>query len=67
MVKDDVITLGVQINGKVRANIDMAATADEASIKETALNHENIQRHLDGKTIRKVIVVGQKLVNIVAN
>ncbi|MBN9288181.1 MAG: leucine--tRNA ligase [Gammaproteobacteria bacterium 39-13] len=66
-LKRDTIAIVVQINGKVRANIDMAATADEASIKETALNHENIQRHLDGKTIRKVIVVGQKLVNIVAN
>lgn len=60
------IPMVIQINGKVRANIDISTSADETLIKETALNHENIKRHLDGKTIRKVIVVGQKLVNIVA-
>ncbi|MBS0287083.1 MAG: leucine--tRNA ligase [Proteobacteria bacterium] len=63
----DVIQVVVQINGKVRANIEMPAKATEETLKESALNHENITKHLEGKTIRKVIVVGQKLVNIVAN
>jgi leucyl-tRNA synthetase len=63
----DTISIVVQVNGKVRANMDMSASSTEEMIKENALNHENIQRHLDGKTVRKVIVVGQKLVNIVAN
>ncbi|MBS0289230.1 MAG: leucine--tRNA ligase [Proteobacteria bacterium] len=66
LVKEEV-QIVVQINGKVRANIALSALASEELIKETALNHENIQRHLEGKTVRKIIVVGQKLVNIVAN
>lgn len=63
----ETISIVVQVNGKVRANIDMPASSTEDIIKENALNNENILRHLDGKTVRKVIVVGQKLVNIVAN
>lgn len=63
----DLIEMVVQVNGKVRANITIPATADQTLIQDTALNHEQILRHLEGKTVRKIIVVGQKLVNIVAN
>ncbi len=63
----DVFQVVVQVNGKMRANIDMAANTSEDAMKEIALNHENITRHIEGKTVRKIIVVGQKLVNIVAN
>ncbi len=66
-LKKDVVSIVVQVNGKVRANIDMATGATEEVMKETALNNENIIRHLDGKTVRKIIVVANKLVNIVAN
>ncbi|MGD9591328.1 MAG: leucine--tRNA ligase [Candidatus Berkiella sp.] len=63
----EVLQVVVQVNGKVRANIEMAASVSEEIMKETALNHENIAKHIEGKTVRKIIVVGQKLVNIVAN
>ena len=59
------ITLVVQINGKVRDKIDVAADMDKESIEKTALNAPNAQRFIDGKPIRKVIVVPGKLVNIV--
>lgn len=63
----DAINIVVQINGKVRANISVPVNATEAMIQQAALEHETIVRHQEGKTIRKIIVVGQKLVNIVMN
>ncbi|MGV6826600.1 MAG: leucine--tRNA ligase [bacterium] len=56
-----------QVNGKVRGKISVAADADKTTVEETALANENVQRFIDGKTVRKVIVVPGKLVNIVAN
>ena len=63
----DSIQIVAQINGKVRAKIDMPADADKATIEKAAMNDANVQRFLEDKTIRKVIVVPGKLVNIVAN
>ncbi|WP_089660166.1 leucine--tRNA ligase [Franzmannia pantelleriensis] len=63
----DSIELVVQVNGKLRARLEVPADADKASIEAQALGNENVQRHTEGKTLRKVIVVPGKLVNIVAN
>ena len=57
----------VQVNGKVRAKMDVAADADKAAVEAAALAQDNVQRFLEGVTVRKVIVVPGKLVNIVAN
>ena len=65
MVEDE-LQLVVQVNGKKRAQILAAPDASEESIKTDALGHENVQRHIKGKTVAKVIVVPQRLVNIVA-
>ena len=61
----DSIQLVVQVNGKVRAKINVAADADEDVILHTALADENVQKHMADKTIRKKIVVPGRLVNIV--
>lgn len=61
----DQLTLVVQINGKVRTNISVPSDASQAFIEKAALEHEVVQRHIADKTVRKMIVVGQKLVNIV--
>ncbi len=66
LVKSE-IEMVVQVNGKVRGKIQVAVDADADSIKELARSDSNVQRFIDGKTIRKEIVVPQKLVNIVAN
>ncbi|RBP53256.1 leucine--tRNA ligase [Arenicella xantha] len=66
LVQDE-ITYVVQVNGKLRGKINVSASADKASVEADALNEENVQRFLDGLTVRKVIVVPNKLVNIVAN
>lgn len=66
MVKD-VLTVVVQVNGKVRARLEVPASASKDEVEELAKNDVNVQKHIEGKTIRKVIVVPGKLVNIVAN
>ena len=63
----DTIELVVQVNGKVRGKIQVAADADSAAIEQAALANENVQRFIEGLKVRKVIVVPKKLVNVVAN
>jgi leucyl-tRNA synthetase len=63
----DSIEVVVQVNGKVRARLEIAANADRAAIEAAALAQPNVQRFLEDLTVRKVIVVPGKLVNIVAN
>ena len=56
----------VQVNGKVRGKIDVPAAADNAEIEALAKANPNVQRFIQDTTIKKVIVIPQKLVNIVA-
>lgn len=63
----DVITLVVQVNGKVRAKLEVPANASQDEIKTLAKADAKVRKFLDGLTIRKEIVVPGKLVNIVAN
>ena len=51
------MTLGVQVNGKRRAEIEVAASADNAEVEAAALSEADVKRHIDGKTVRKVVVV----------
>lgn len=60
------LTMAVQINGKVRDTIIVNVEAGEEEIKEAALNSANVKRHLEGKTIKKIIVIKNKIVSIVA-
>jgi leucyl-tRNA synthetase len=62
---EDIIEIPVQINGKVRGRVTVAAGADEAEIKQAALEDENVRRHLEGVEILKVIVPRGQLVSIV--
>jgi len=59
------IQVMVQVNGKLRGKIDVEVDADEESVKALAQENENVQRFLEDKTIRKIIVVKGRLVNIV--
>jgi leucyl-tRNA synthetase len=61
----DLIEIVVQVNGKLRGRISVAADADSDSIGEQALADSNVQRFVEGKEIRKTIVVPGRLVNIV--
>ncbi len=59
------IELVVQVNGKLRARITVAADADEKAVREAALADLNVQKFIAESTVRKVIVVPRKLVNVV--
>ena len=64
---DDSITIGVQINGKLRATITVNKDTNAAELERIALENEAVKRNLEGKSIRKVIAIVNRIVNIVAN
>jgi leucyl-tRNA synthetase len=66
LTADDEVVLPVQINGRRRGEIRAAVGADEVDVRNMVLADEAVRRHLDGLTVRKVIVVQDRIVNIVA-
>jgi len=64
LVQDNLVIV-VQVNGKLRGKLEIPANTPEEEIKTLALQEENVQRHIAGKTVVKTIVVPKKLVNIV--
>lgn len=66
LLVDDEIEIVVQVNGKVRAKIDIPKDLSKEDMQELALQNENVKLSIEGKEIKKVIAVPQKLVNIVA-
>jgi leucyl-tRNA synthetase len=64
-LQSDSVEMVVQVNGKLRAKIDVPAEADKTAIEQMALNEENVARHIEGKQVVKVVVVPKRLVNIV--
>jgi leucyl-tRNA synthetase len=65
LIKDEV-EIAVQINGKIKAKINIATDLTEKQIEEAALASEEVNAALEGKTVAKVIVIKGRLVNIVA-
>jgi leucyl-tRNA synthetase len=65
IAREDLITLVVQVNGKVRERIEVAADISEEGACAAALASDKVQKWLEGKPVRKVIYAPQKLVNIV--
>ncbi len=65
LAAEEELELPVQINGKTRAHVRVAVGASEEEIRQLALADEKVMRHLNGKKVVKIIVVPQKLVNIV--
>lgn len=65
IASEDVVTLVVQINGKLRSRVTLPAGADEELVREHALADEKVRSFLDGKEVKRVIVVPDRLVNIV--
>ena len=62
---DDTVQLAVQVNGKVRGQIQVPASADQATIIAAARNEENVARHIAGQTVVREIVVPGRLVSFV--
>jgi leucyl-tRNA synthetase len=64
-LEKDELLIVVQVNGKLRSRFQVPANTDEGMVKSTALADERVQKFINGKEIKKVIVVKDKLVNIV--
>jgi leucyl-tRNA synthetase len=62
---DDQVTVIVQVNGKLRGELTVATDTPEDELKALALAHENVRRHVEGREIRKAVVVKNRLVNLV--
>lgn len=65
LVKSNVM-VAIQINGKLRATIEVPLDMDDEELKKIALDNENVKRHCEDKEIKKIIIVKNKIVNIVA-
>ena len=65
LVIDDAYQIAVQVNGKLRGEVQVAASANDAEIRETAARDPKITGWLQGKTIKKVVVIPKRLVNFV--
>ncbi len=66
LLVDDEVTIAVQVNGKLKGNFTAAKGAEKTALEAAALELPNVQRTLDGATPKKIIVVPDRLVNIVA-
>ncbi|KAA0549024.1 leucine--tRNA ligase [Bacillus sp. BGMRC 2118] len=64
---EDEVEIVVQVNGKVKAKLKVPATATKEEMEQIALSDDTVKEQIDGKTVRKIIAVPGKLVNIVAN
>jgi leucyl-tRNA synthetase len=65
LIVDSSVTVAVQVNGKLRSTIELPRDVAEAAAREAALADESVQRAMDGKPPRKVIVVPNRIVNVV--
>ncbi|WP_394820471.1 leucine--tRNA ligase [Pendulispora albinea] len=65
LVKDDVVEIGVQVNGKLRGTVELAVDADEATARAAALAAPRVAAQLEGKTLRKLVYVKGKIINLI--
>lgn len=67
LIQEETVLVVVQVNGKLRDRLEVPVDADEETVKEAGLASDKVKPHVDGKTIRKVIYVPGRILNIVAN
>jgi leucyl-tRNA synthetase len=65
LLGEETVTIGVQVNGKVRASITLPKGSDKSATEQIALANDDVLRAIDGKDVRKVIVVPDRIVNVV--
>jgi leucyl-tRNA synthetase len=65
LAREDSVEIPVQINGKMRGKVTVEADASEDAVVTAAKADENVARHLEGKTVRKVIYVPNRMVNLI--
>jgi len=61
----DMVKIAVQVNGRLRSEIEVAREADQKEVESMALEDEKVRRHTEGKTLRKIVYVPGRLINLV--
>jgi leucyl-tRNA synthetase len=65
LLVENTVTLPVQVNGKKRADVTVPRDADQAAVEAAVLSLDGVQKAMEGKPVRKIIVVPQRIVNVV--
>ena len=65
LVRDERVEIGVQVNGKLRGTVTIAADADEQTARQAAMGEERVRAHVEGKTVKKFIYVKGKIVSFI--
>jgi leucyl-tRNA synthetase len=65
LAAEQTVTVGVQVNGKLRCTLDITPALGEAEVRELALDQDRVKLAIDGRPVRKVIVVPDRIVNVV--
>ena len=65
LAREDVIDIPVQVNGKMRGKVTTPVDASESDVVAAAKADENVSRHLDGRSVRKVIYVPNRMLNLI--
>ena len=65
LITEDSVTIAVQVGGKLRATLEIARDLPEGDVEAAALAHIKVQKAIEGRAVRKVIVVPNKVVNVV--
>jgi leucyl-tRNA synthetase len=66
-IRADTLTIMVQVNGRLRDRVEAPVDVSDQELEQLVLAREKVQRHLNGKEVRKLIIVPGRLVNVVAN
>jgi leucyl-tRNA synthetase len=66
LLEDDTVTIAIQVNGKLKDSFEVAKGTDKAVVEAAVLTREKVIRALEGRPLRKVIIVPDRLVNLVA-
>src|SRR5690606_10287861 len=65
LLRDDMVTIAVQVGGKLRATLVLERDAAREAVEAAALANDNVRRAIEGRTVRKVVVVPNRIVNVV--
>ncbi len=65
LIEDESVTIGIQVSGKLRGTIELARDTEEEAVREAALAHDNVRKSIGDRAVRKVIVVPNRIVNVV--
>jgi leucyl-tRNA synthetase len=65
LCKDDVVEIGVQVNGKLRGTVRLSFDADEATARAAAMAEERVRSYVEGKTVKKFIYVKSKIISFI--